>query len=54
MYESVDYKRPLVVRNALIMAVLFVVVVKVEVLLVLVVVIMEIMVVLKTEVVFAQ
>lgn len=36
------------------MAVLFVVVVKVDVLLVLVVVIMEIMVVLKTEVVFAQ
>ena len=36
------------------MAVLFVVVVKVDVLLVSVVVIMEIMVVLKTEVVFAQ
>lgn len=36
------------------MAVLFVVVVKVDVLLVLVVVIMEIMIVLKTEVVFAQ
>lgn len=36
------------------MAVLFVVVVKVDVLQVLVVVIMEIMVVLKTEVVFAQ
>ena len=36
------------------MAVLFVVVVKVDVLLVLVVVIMEIMVVLKTEVVFPQ
>ena len=54
MYESVDHKRPLVVGNALIMTVLFVVVVKVEVLLVLVVVIMEIMVVLKTEVVFAQ
>ena len=36
------------------MAVFFVVVVKVDVLLVLVVVIMEIMVVLKTEVVFAQ
>lgn len=36
------------------MAVLFVVLVKVEVLMVLVVVIMEIMIVLKTEVVFAQ
>ena len=36
------------------MAVLFVVVVKVDVLQVLVVVIMEIMVLLKTEVVFAQ
>ena len=38
----------------MIMAVLFVVVVKVDVLQVLVVVIMEIMVLLKTEVVFAQ
>lgn len=54
MYESVDHKRPLVVGNTLIMAVLFVVVAKVEVLLLLVVVIMEIMVVLKTEVVFVQ
>lgn len=36
------------------MAVLFVVLVKVEVLIVLIVVIMEIMIVLKTEVVFAQ
>lgn len=36
------------------MAVLFVVLVKVEVLIVFVVVIMEIMIVLKTEVVFAQ
>lgn len=54
MYESVDHKRMSVVGNALIMAVLFVVLVKVEVLIVLVVVIMEIMIVLKTEVVFAQ
>ena len=38
----------------MIMAVLFVVLVNVEVLIVLVVVIMEIMIVLKTEVVFAQ